>query len=111
MTPWRLRLYSRLLLIPLTFPFLVAVLAGRWRRNPYRNVLVEISRPSTTQGLLVNQGGAERLYDVDVLHEVHSSWAGQVDRNSARSSIRRSWLEPSRRWPTFPIERHTSPTP
>ena len=79
MTPWRLRLYSRLLLIPLTIPFIVAVLAGDGDETLTGSLGGDLPA-FYNAGLLVNQGGAERLYDVDVLHEVHSSWAGQVDQ-------------------------------
>ncbi len=80
MTPWRLRLYPRLLLIPLTLPFLVVVLAGEGDETLSGSLGGDLPA-FYNAGLLVNDGDVDRLYDADALRETQASWSDQLDQD------------------------------
>lgn len=79
MTPWRIRLYSRLLLIPLIVPLTITVLTGEGDETLTGTLGGDLPA-FYNAGLLVNEGGAEHLYDTEVLREIHYSWSDQVDQ-------------------------------
>lgn len=78
-TPWRVRLYSRLLVIPLILPLTITVLTGE-RDETLTGTLGGDLPAFYNAGLLVNEVGPKNLYDAEILHEIHASWSNRVDQ-------------------------------
>ena len=74
-TPWRLRVYPRLGLIPLVLPFVVVVAIADGREVA-GGVLGGDLPAFFNAGKMLNEGSVDQLYDLEALAEIHAAWAG-----------------------------------